>query len=142
LEGTKIKVIETLVKNKINVMGHLGYLPQSGKPKVNRKEKQLIRDAKKLEKAGCSLIVLELVPEKIAKRITEEISIPTIGIGAGKYCSGQVLVFHDLLGLNPNNFKPKFLKQYANLEKEAVNAVKQYSDEVREGKFPSKKNSY
>tara|TARA_Y100000310_G_C20703003_1_gene831842 strand:+ start:11269 stop:11973 length:705 start_codon:yes stop_codon:yes gene_type:complete len=142
IEGAKIKVIETLVKNKIKVMGHLGYLPQSGKPKIAKQETKLLAQAKKLQKAGCLWIVLELVPEKIAKKITEEISVPTIGIGAGKYCSGQVLVFHDLLGLNPSNFKPKFLKQYASLGKESVKAVKKYAIEVREGKFPGKKNTY
>ncbi|MCR4335449.1 MAG: 3-methyl-2-oxobutanoate hydroxymethyltransferase [archaeon] len=143
-EDTKIKVIETLVKNKIKVMGHLGYLPQSNsKPKVNKEETKLLKDSALLELIGCSWLVLELVPEKIAGEITELLSIPTIGIGAGKYCSGQVLVFHDLVGLNADDsFKPKFVKQYASLKKDAVKAVKKYAKEVREGKFPKKKNSY
>lgn len=148
LEGEKIPEVELLMKNGIKVMGHLGYQPQTdGKPRVKGKEEQegkaLVQSAKNLEKAGISWLVLELVPEKIAKQITESISIPTIGIGAGRYCSGQVLVFHDLLGLNPNdNFKPKFLKRYANLKAEAISAVKNYAAEVREGKFPGEENIY
>jgi len=143
IEGCKPKVVSALVKNNMKVMGHLGYLPQSDKkPIVKKEEKGLLRDAKKLEQAGCSWLVLELVPEKIAKKITEEIDIPTIGIGSGRYCGGQVLVFHDLLGLNAIDFKPRFLKQYANLKKDAVKAVKKFALEVRSGKFPSKKNSY
>ena len=143
VEGEKIKVIETLSKNKIKVMGHIGYLPQTdSKPKIKRDSEKLLKQAINLEKAGCKYLVLELVPEEIAKLITKKISIPTIGIGSGRYCSGQVLVFHDLLGLNAVEFKPKYLKQYANLKKEAIKAVKQYAKEVRTGKFPTKKNTY
>lgn len=149
IEGAKMEIVQTLVFSKIKVMGHLGYLPQTdAKPRVKGRENeaeanQLLEDAIALEKAGISWLVLELVPEKIAKKITESISIPTIGIGAGRFCSGQVLVFHDLLGLNPDDsFKPKFLKRYANLKKEAITAVKKYCREVRSGKFPGKENAY
>ena len=143
LEGFHPKVMQILSENKIRVMGHIGYLPQTDKkPIIKKDEKKLLEEALNLEATDCEWIVLELVPEKIAKLITEKISSPTIGIGSGRYCSGQVLVFHDLLGLNPVEFKPKYLKQYANLKKEAVRAVKKYAKEVREGKFPQKKNCY
>ena len=143
LEGPKYKIVETLAKKKIKVMGHIGYLPQTDKkPALKKDEELLLKQALALEKAGCTWIVLEMVPEKIAKKITETIKIPTIGIGAGRYCSGQVLVFHDLVGLNPDNFKPKFLKQYAQLGKDAEKAVKQYVKDVKNSNFPSKKNSY
>ncbi|VVC00441.1 3-methyl-2-oxobutanoate hydroxymethyltransferase [uncultured archaeon] len=148
IEGEKVEVVKALVGNGIMVMGHLGYLPQTDqKPKVRGREDaevdELVRAAKSLENAGISWLVLELVPELVAKRVTESISAPTIGIGAGRFCSGQVLVFHDLLGLNPDdNFRPKFLKRYANLKENAVEAVKKYCGEVREGKFPGKENSY
>ncbi len=148
IEGAKIKIVERLGKNKIKVMGHLGYLPQTDKkPKVKGRawveEKQLLGDALALEKAGCSWIVLELVPEKIAREISGALGIPTIGIGAGRYCGGQVLVFHDLLGLNADEgFSPRFLRKYASLKQAAVKAVKRYADEVRTGRFPRKKNAY
>jgi len=143
IEGVKLEIVKKLKKNKIKVMGHLGYLPQTSKKvKVNRDEDLLLKNAIALEKAGCKWLVLELVPESIAKKITNSLKIPTIGIGAGRYCSGQVLVFHDVLGLNPEEFKPKFLKQYANLKKDAIKGIKKYSKEVRSGKFPTKKNIY
>ncbi len=147
-EGAKIAVVKLLRKNKIIVMGHLGYLPQTDKkPKVKgrnaQEENKLLNAAINLESAGCSWLVLELVPEKTAKKIAEELKIPVIGIGAGRYCDGQVLVFHDILGLNANgNFKPRFLKRYANLKPRAVAAVKKYCKEVREGKFPAEENIY
>lgn len=148
IEGEKIEVVEKLVANSIKVMGHLGYLPQTdAKPRVKGREEgeaqQLINAAKNLEKAGCSWLVLELVPENIAKQISQELKIPTIGIGAGRFCGGQVLVFHDLLGLNPDDsFKPRFLKRYANLKQQAIEAVKKYAHEAREGKFPEEKHVY
>ncbi len=148
VEGEKIDVVEKLAADGIKVMGHLGYLPQTDpKPKVKGRDiaeaEQLVESAKNLEKAGCSWLVLELVPEKIAKEISGVLGIPTIGIGAGRYCGGQVLVFHDLLGLNPDDsFRPKFLKQYADLKVGAIEAVKKYAMEVRGGKFPNEKNCY
>ncbi len=148
IEGEKISVVKRLVRHGVKVMGHLGYLPQTdSKPRVKGKEifeaQKLFSAAKALEQAGCSWLVLELVPEKAAKQISKALSIPTIGIGAGRFCGGQVLVFHDVLGLNPDDsFRPRFLKRYADLKKAAVRAVKKYAQEVRNWKFPSKKNVY
>jgi 3-methyl-2-oxobutanoate hydroxymethyltransferase len=98
-------------------------------------------DAKAAEKAGAFAIVLECIPRGIAKRITEEIAIPTIGIGAGADCDGQVLVLHDLLGITSGSM-PRFVKAYADLKSEITRAVTQYRDEVREGKFPDKEHGY
>ena len=147
LEGGRkiIKQIKFLIKNKIPVMGHLGLLPQSdktfkykGKKKIERD--RIIKDTKLLEKAGVFSIVLECIETSLAKIVTKNIKVPTIGIGASKYCDGQILVFDDLIGLNPMNYK--FVKKYANIRKEILNAVLNYSKEVRKNKFPSKKNSY
>ncbi len=136
-----------MAQKKIPVMGHIGFTPQTmQKPAVKGKttaeELELLLAAKKLEEAGCRWLVLELVKESVAKKITESIRIPTIGIGAGRYCSGQILVFHDVLGLNPSGFRPRFLKQYADLKTDAVNALKKYAEEVRGGKFPGEGNVY
>ena len=147
LEGGKkiYQIIKTLIKNKIPVMGHLGLLPQSdktfkykGKKKIERD--RIIKDSQLLEKAGVFSIVLECIETSLAKIVTKNIKVPTIGIGASKYCDGQILVFDDLIGLNPMNYK--FVKKYANIRKEILNAVLNYSKEVRKNKFPSKKNSY
>ena len=147
LEGGKkiFKTIKTLVKNKIPVMGHLGLLPQfdknfkyKGKKKLERNK--IIRDSQLLEKAGVFSIVLECVETSLAKLVTQNIKVPTIGIGASKYCDGQILVFDDLIGLNPMNYK--FVKKYANIRNEISKAVSKYSKEVRKVKFPNKKNSY
>ena len=147
LEGGKkiYQIIKTLIKNKIPVMGHLGLLPQSdktfkykGKKKIERDK--IIKDSQLLEKAGVFSIVLECIETSLAKIVTKNIKVPTIGIGASKYCDGQILVFDDLIGLNPMNYK--FVKKYANIRKEILNAVLNYSKEVRKNKFPSKKNSY
>ena len=144
--GKKIhKSIETLVKNKIPVMGHLGLLPQSdktfkfkGKKKLEREN--IIKDAKLLEKLGVFSIVLECVETSLAKHVTKQINIPTIGIGASNNCDGQILVFDDLIGLNPIN--ARFIKKYANIRKQIKKAVSNYSKEVRKVQFPSKKYSY
>ena len=147
LEGGKkiYKVVKTLVKNKIPVMGHLGLLPQSektfkfkGKKKLERM--RIIKDSQLLEKAGVFSIVLECVETSLAKFITKNLKVPTIGIGASKYCDGQILVFDDLIGLNPMNYK--FVKKYANIRNDISQAVLQYSKDVRKIKFPNKKNSY
>ena len=147
LEGGQkiIKTIQTLIKNKIPVMGHLGLLPQTdktfkfkGKKKLERNN--IIRDSKLLEKAGVFSIVLECVETSLAKLVTENITVPTIGIGASKYCDGQILVFDDLIGLNPMNYR--FVKKYANIRNEISKAVSHYSKEVRKIKFPNQKNSY
>ena len=144
--GRKIyETIKSLVKNKIPVMGHLGLLPQSdknfkfkGKKKLERNN--IVRDSQLLEKAGVFSIVLECVETSLAKLVTQNLKIPTIGIGASKYCDGQILVFDDLIGLNPMHYR--FVKKYANIRKDFSRAVSNYSKEVRKIKFPSKKNSF
>ena len=147
LEGGKkiYQIIKTLVKNNIPVMGHLGLLPQSdktfkfkGKKKLERDN--ILRDSQLLEKAGVFSIVLECVETSLAKLVTRNLNILTIGIGASKYCDGQILVFDDLIGLNPINYR--FVKKYANIRNDISKAVSNYSKEVRKIKFPNKKNSY
>ena len=147
LEGGKkvYKTIKTLIKNNIPVMGHLGLLPQSdksfrfkGKKLIERDT--IIKDSKLLEKAGVFSIVLECIETSLAKSITQNIKVPTIGIGASNYCDGQILVFDDLIGLNPTNYR--FVKKYSNIIKEISKAVSNYSKDVKSRKFPSKKNSY
>ena len=148
LEGGRkiIKQIKSLIKNKIPVMGHLGLLPQSVKGKFkskgkNDKEiKQLINDAHLLEKNGVFAIVLECVKTPIAKKITQNLNIPTIGIGSSVHCDGQVLVTDDLLGLNQT--KIKFVKKFLNIKKYINVGLKRYASEVRSKKYPSKKHSY
>lgn len=133
----------------IPVMGHLGMTPQSvhrfGGYKVQGKESDqslaLLNDAKALEAAGAFAIVLEAIPAELAKTITEQVAIPTIGIGAGPHCDGQVLVLYDLLGLF-DDFVPKFVKPYAHLKADALQALRRYKEEVEEGKFPSDSESY
>jgi len=151
LEGGQYfaKTVKSLVEASVPVMGHLGLTPQSihklggynvqGKQEEQRKI--IIEDAKILEEAGVFALVLEMVPEDLAKEISSELSIPTIGIGAGRFCDGQVLVLNDLLGLD-ERFNPKFLKKYANFSNDAKKALNQYSQEVRERKFPKKINSF
>ena len=147
LEGGKkiTPIIETLIKNKIHVMGHLGVLPQSAKnfrfkgKKIIERNK-ILNDAQLLESVGVFSIVLECVETSLAKLITQKINIPTIGIGASNNCDGQVLVTDDLIGLNPINFR--FVKKYSNLRSEIKKAVSKYSKDVRNKKFPSKKQSY
>jgi|UniRef100_UPI00404911DF 3-methyl-2-oxobutanoate hydroxymethyltransferase len=147
LEGGKqvIQIVKTLIKNKIQVMGHLGLLPQSAKNfKFKGKElserNKILRDSKLLEEAGVFSIVLECVESSLAKEITKTIKIPTIGIGASAHCDGQVLVTDDLIGLN--KIKARFVKKYSNIQKQINNAVIKYKQDVSSGKFPSKKYSY
>ena len=147
LEGGKkiINSVKTLIKNNIPVMGHIGVLPQSDKTfkfkgkKKNEKE-NIIRDVKLLEEVGVFSIVLECIETSLAKQVTKSISVPTIGIGASNNCDGQILVFDDLIGLNPINVR--FVKKYTNIKKEISKAVSKYSFEVKARKFPSKKYSY
>lgn len=148
--GTVIhKTVRKIVDAGIPVMGHLGLTPQSiykfGTYKVRAKEEQeaeeLIEDAIKLEKAGVFSIVLEKIPAPLAEKVTSEVSIPTIGIGAGPHCDGQVLVTHDMLGLN-KDFSPRFLRRYADLHSEMSSAVKHYISDVKEGDFPNKDERY
>jgi 3-methyl-2-oxobutanoate hydroxymethyltransferase len=133
----------------IPVMGHLGMTPQSvhhyGGYKVQGKESDharvLLNDARALEAAGAFAIVLEAIPAELAKTITEQLTIPTIGIGAGPHCDGQVLVLYDLLGLF-DEFVPKFVKPYAHLKADALQALSRYKEEVEQGKFPGDSESY
>lgn len=133
----------------IPVMGHIGMTPQSvhryGGYKVQGKESDhalvLLNDAKALEAAGAFAIVLEAIPAELAKTITEQVAIPTIGIGAGPHCDGQVLVLYDLLGLF-DEFVPKFVKPYAHLKADALQALRRYKEEVEQGKFPGDSESY
>jgi 3-methyl-2-oxobutanoate hydroxymethyltransferase len=147
--GPVLDVIRRLVALGIPVMGHLGLTPQSvhklgGYRLQARKaedQEKLAADARALEEAGCFSIVLEKVPVEIARRVTGELKIPTIGIGAGVECDGQVLVLHDMLGMFDTP-PLKFVKQYARLGEEVKKAVAQYCDEVRSGKFPSEDNTF
>lgn len=151
LEGgtTVVPQVTALVQTGIPVVGHIGLTPQRvatlGGFKVQGKTaeaaRQLLEDAKALEKAGIFCLVLEAIPASIARRITEAVSIPTIGIGAGNDCDGQVLVFHDLLGLF-DRFVPKFVKQYANLREIAAKAISEYRDDVTNGTFPGPEHSF
>ena len=148
LEGGKkiINIIKLLIKNKIPVMGHIGLLPQSETGKFSFKGKKtfernkILGDAKLLERAGVFSIVLECMETSLAKLITNNIKIPTIGIGASQYCDGQILVTDDLIGLNP--IKVRFVKQYSNIEKIIKNAISNYSKDVKTKKFPKKQHSY
>lgn len=138
--------IEALANADLPVMAHVGMRPQSirklgGMSKVQRDEAALIADARAAEEAGAFSIVLELIPRGIAARITKELSIPTIGIGAGPECDGQVLVSYDMLGLT-TGFDPKFLKRYADLHGVAVDAVTRYVQEVQGGVFPDASHSH
>ena len=137
--------IEAVVNAQIPVVGHIGLTPQSvntfGGFKVQRERDQLIADAKAVENAGACALVIEAVPSAIAAEITAAVTIPTIGIGAGPKCDGQVLVFHDLLGLF-GAFQPKFVKRYANLGASAEEAVSKWAADVRSGAFPSDEQTY
>jgi len=127
----------------------VGLMPQSihqyGSYKargVDEKEaQQIINDAKAVAEAGAFAIVLEKIPAQLAKKITESVNVPTIGIGAGKYCDGQILVLHDMLGLN-EEFKPRFVRKYLNLAQEIDQAIKNYVSDIKTLNFPSEKESY
>ena len=142
-----VSTVKFLVENKINVMAHVGLLPQSvrkigGYKYQGRSEeaaKEILETAKLLEEAGAFSMVIEAVPEKLAAEISRSIQIPTIGIGASSECDGQVLVIDDLLGLN-QEFKPRFVKYYADLEGEISRAVESFSSDVKSKKFPAKEN--
>ncbi len=141
--------VEAMTRAGIPVMGHLGMTPQSvnrfGGYKVQGKEREkaelLIEEARGLEAAGAFALVLEAVPASLARTVTQALTIPTIGIGAGPHCDGQVLVLYDLLGLF-DEFVPKFVKPYAHLKADALQALRRYHEEVEHGKFPSDAESY
>jgi 3-methyl-2-oxobutanoate hydroxymethyltransferase len=141
--------VERMVDAGIPVVGHLGLTPQSvhqsGGYRVqgrgDRAREQLLRDAEALEEAGIYTLVLEMVPSELACAVTERVDVPTVGIGAGAETDGQVLVLYDLLGLD-TRFTPKFLKRYANLEEDVIEALETYRSEVRSGEFPTDEHSF
>jgi 3-methyl-2-oxobutanoate hydroxymethyltransferase len=145
----RLKLVERLVEAEIPVMGHIGLTPQSihhlGQFKVRggaeRDARKLVRDGLALERAGAFAVVLECVPLEVARLITRRLSIPTIGIGAGPWCDGQILVFHDLVGYE-GGYLPKYVKKYADLEKTIGDAAANYRDDVRTGTFPDDDHSY
>lgn len=148
--GTEIeKHIRAMTRADIPVMAHIGLTPQAihrmGGFRVQGKDEdaanRLLEEARLVEDAGAFALILEAIPVQVAGRITEEISIPTIGIGAGPHCDGQVLVMHDVLGLF-DRFLPKFAKRYANLKEEALKAFMKYREDVEKGLFPSEENSF
>ena len=147
LEGGKkiISIVKNLVKNKIPIMGHLGILPQTDKKftfkgkKLNEKNR-ILKEAKLLEEAGIFSIVLECVETKLSKTISEQLKIPTVGIGSSANCDGQVLVIDDLIGLSENKFR--FVKKYANTRQVIDSAVRRYKSEVLKKQFPKTKHSF
>ena len=151
LEGghKRLPVIEAIIDAEIPVMGHLGLTPQSfhamGGFKVQGKDmdaaKALVEDAQALADAGCFALVLEGIPDVVAQHITESVPVPTIGIGAGRNCDGQVLVFHDVLGFDDRR-PPKFVRRYAALEADAVSALREWAGDVRDGRFPAEAETY
>ena len=147
--GPSLSRVRAIVSAGIPVMGHVGLTPQSEtilggfktQGRTAAKARQLLADALALEAAGCFAIVLEAVPVPVATRITESLTVPTIGIGAGAACDGQVLVYHDLLGLTEGR-APRFVKRYANLAGEIREALTTYADEVRTGVYPAPEHTY
>jgi len=151
LEGGSevVESVKRIIGAGIPVMGHLGLTPQSiykfGTYSVRAREEEeaakLRSDARLLEEAGCFALVLEKIPQALAKEVSQSLTIPTIGIGAGPHCDGQVLVMHDMLGINVE-FKPRFLRQYLNLHQQITEAVQHYVSDVRAGNFPNDSESY
>ena len=147
--GPMVSRVKAIVESGIPVMGHVGLTPQSAtklggfktQGKTAAAARQLVADAHALEDVGCMSIVLEAIPTPVAARITRELAIPTIGIGAGAECDGQVLVYHDLLGLTEGHL-PRFVKRYANLSREIRDALEAYAADVRAGTFPGDEHAY
>jgi 3-methyl-2-oxobutanoate hydroxymethyltransferase len=147
--GPMVSRVRRIVEAGIPVMGHIGLTPQSAtmlggfktQGKTAEAARQLVVDAYALQDAGCMSLVLEAIPAPVAGRITAEVAIPTIGIGAGPDCDGQVLVYHDLLGLTEGHL-PRFVKRYANLSREIRDALEAYAAEVRSGAFPGEEHTY
>ena len=145
-----LPIVKYLSSKNLNVVAHIGVTPQSfvnfkkikAVGKTKKESQNLIKLALNAEKAGAKAILLECITEETAKKITSSISLPTIGIGSSKYCDGQVLVFDDLIKINKKQHYPKFVKNYLNFDELASNAVKKFSTDVRQKKFPSKKYSY
>ena len=151
LEGgrKRLDAIHAILDAEIPVMGHLGLTPQSvnafGGFKVQGKTldaaRVIVDDAIAIAEAGCFAVVLECVPDAVARMVTDAISVPTIGIGAGRHCDGQVLVYHDILGFE-NRVRPRFVRRYANLHDDATSAIARFADDVRAGRFPSSDETY
>lgn len=151
LEGGReiLSQVKAITEAEIPVIGHLGLTPQAFlrmggyrlQGKTEEQAKRIIEDALRLQDKGAVAIVLEVIPSELAKEITESLEIPTIGIGAGVHCDGQVLVIHDLLGLF-EKFTPKFVKKYANLREDVLKAIIKYKEEVEKGEFPDKEHSF
>ncbi|MEN8152623.1 MAG: 3-methyl-2-oxobutanoate hydroxymethyltransferase [Acidobacteriota bacterium] len=151
LEGgrKRFDIIRAIIDSEIPVLGHLGLTPQSinrfggfkVQGKLKKKAGEILQDAIELEKLGVFAIVLESIPAELGKKITESLKIPTIGIGAGKSCDGQILVFHDLVGFT-NLYMPKFVKKFADINSIMYKAVSDYKNEIESGKFPGKSESY
>jgi 3-methyl-2-oxobutanoate hydroxymethyltransferase len=147
--GASLSRVRAIVDAGIPVMGHVGLTPQSAimlggfktQGRTADKARRVLEDAHALEAAGCFSVVLEAVPAPVAARVTESLSVPTIGIGAGSDCDGQVLVYHDLLGLSEGHL-PRFVKRYANLSREIRDALEAYAADVRSGAFPSDEYAY
>jgi 3-methyl-2-oxobutanoate hydroxymethyltransferase len=147
--GPMVSRARAIVEAGIPVMGHVGLTPQSAtmlggfktQGRTAEAARRIVEGAKELEAVGCSSLVLEAVPAPVAARVTQELSIPTIGIGAGAGCDGQVLVYHDLLGLSEGHL-PRFVKRYANLSAEIRDALTAYAAEVRSGVFPEEQHTY
>jgi 3-methyl-2-oxobutanoate hydroxymethyltransferase len=153
LEGgrKRLDAVQAILDAEIPVMGHIGLTPQSihalGGFKVQGKQldaaRALVEDAIALAEAGCFAIVLECVPDGVARLVTDSVDVPTIGIGAGRHCDGQVLVYHDLLGFSPPGHRaPKFVRRYAAQEAEGIEAVGRFVDDVRGGRFPASDETY
>src|SRR6187549_1333299 len=151
LEGGEeiVESIKRILSAGVPVMGHLGLTPQSiykfgtytVRAKAEEEALKLKKDALLLQEAGCFAIVLEKIPAVLAQEVSESLQIPTIGIGAGRFCDGQVLVMHDMLGIN-TEFKPRFLRQYLNLYEQVTDAVQQYVSDVKSNSFPADNESY
>jgi 3-methyl-2-oxobutanoate hydroxymethyltransferase len=146
IEGNRPEIVKALIDVSIPVMGHVGMLPQSAetyrvKGKTTEEAEQIFQDALSLDRLDVFSMVLECIPESLGKRITAHVQTPTIGIGAGKYCDGQVLVINDLLGYN-QEFKPRFVKRYANLNHAIKDAVAKFAHEVATGEYPDEEHTY
>ncbi|HJR09185.1 MAG TPA: 3-methyl-2-oxobutanoate hydroxymethyltransferase [Pyrinomonadaceae bacterium] len=152
LEGgrARAEVVKRLVAEEIPVMGHIGLTPQSVNKlggfrlqgKTAEAARALVEDARTLEAAGAFALVLEVVPREIARIVTESVSVPTIGIGAGEHCDAQVLVIHDLLGLSFSQTRPRFVRQYADLRAQMTEAISRFAEDVRAGAYPAENESY
>jgi 3-methyl-2-oxobutanoate hydroxymethyltransferase len=146
IEGNKGEVVKTLIGNGIPVMGHIGLLPQTApvyrvRGKDTEEARKILQDAQELDKMGVFSMVLESIPESLAAEVTETVRAPTIGIGAGRYCDGQVLVINDMLGLDPS-FSPKYVKRYAELNQVIKHAVENFREDVRTGRYPDREHTY